>query len=267
MRRCIAVLVAAVALALSASLAAQAPEATQPTAHEGLGQPPAQSRPIRPPAGSPAKPPPAAAIRPIVRPPAVAVTRPLRIPIERIDEARKASIKALDLQTDFPRRFEPVRIPIPGEIIWILVIVVVALVLYSMRDTLLALLGRPNQGWDEPAAGAGEGGELGAGLDALAAADRMSHDGRFVEAMHMLLLQSLTDIREHLRETFADSLTSREILRGARLEPAGRTPLREIIAVVERTYFGGYPAQADDYAACRRNFDTLRRALRGGAPA
>ena len=82
-----------------------------------------------------------------------------------------------------------------------------------------------------------------------------------------MLLQSLADIREQLRETFADSLTSREILRGARLDPAGRSSLREIIAAVERTYFGGYPAQGDDYAACRRNFDALRRRLRGCAPA
>jgi hypothetical protein len=95
----------------------------------------------------------------------------------------------------------------------------------------------------------------------------MSREGRFVEAMHFLLLQSLADIREQLRETFADSLTSREILRGARLNPAGRSSLREIIAAVERTYFGGYPAQGDDYAACRRNFDVLRRILRGGVTA
>jgi hypothetical protein len=36
---------------------------------------------------------------------------------------------------------------------------------------------------------------------------------------------------------------------------------------VERTYFGGYPAAPDDYAACRQNFESLRYALRGGTPA
>jgi hypothetical protein len=257
MRRCIAVLVAAAALASAAPLRAQAPEHTPPATGSGLGQPPAQSRPVAPR--------PAAIVRPIVPPPA-AVVRPLRVPVERIDQVTKDSIKALDLQTDFPRRFEPMRIPIPQWFIWIALVVVVALILYAMRDWLLSLFRRSNEGWEAPAAG-GAAAELALGADALAAADRLSHDGRFVEAMHMLLLQSLADIREQLRETFADSLTSREILRGARLDPAGRTSLRDIIAAVERTYFGSYPAQAQDYDACRRNFDTLRRALRGGAAA
>ncbi len=256
MRRCIAVLVAAVALAWSAPLRAQAPEQTPPATGSGVRFPPAQSRPVVTPP---------AVAQPTVPPPA-SVARPLRVPAERIDLATKDSIRALDLQTDFPRRFEAPRISIPQWFIWIALVVIVALVLFAMRDTLLSLFRRSNEGWEAPAAGA-TGPELALGADALAAADRLSRDGRFVEAMHMLLLQSLADIREQLRETFANSLTSREILRGARLDPAGRTSLRDIIAAVERTYFGGYPAQAQDYDACRHNFDTLRRALRGGVPA
>ena len=191
----------------------------------------------------------------------------LRVPAERIDEAAKASISALDLQTTFPRD-DPVqlRIPVPAALIWIAVAVVVGFVLYALRDPLLALLGRRNEEWETAQAG-GDATMPAPGADPLTAADALSREGRFVEAMHLLLLQSLADIREQLRETFADSWTSREILRGARLNPAGRSSLREIIAAVERTYFGGYPAQGDDYAACRRNFDALRRTLRGGAPA
>ena len=246
MRRCIAVLVAALALASSASLRAQAPDSGPSASGNSSGHLPAQSRPVVP--------------------PSVAVRQPLRVPVERIDQAAKDSIHALDLQTEFPRRSEPVRIPIPQEIIWIAVAVIAGILLYAMRDWLPGLMRRPQEGWETPAAGA-IAPELAPGADALAAADRLSRDGRFVEAMHMLLLQSLTDVREQLRETFADSLTSREILRGARLDTAGRTSLRDIIAAVERTYFGGYPAQAQDYADCRRHFDTLRRALQGGVPA
>src|SRR5258708_863782 len=88
--------------------------------------------------------------------------------------------------------------------------------------------------------------------DALAAADRLSREGNFVEAMHVLLLHSLAEIRRQLGEKFADSLTSREILRVARLTAPGLTSLREIVAAVERTYFGAYPAAAGDYAACLR---------------
>jgi hypothetical protein len=193
-----------------------------------------------------------------------------RVPAERIDQAAKDSVSALDLQTTFPRRDEPVRVPlriaVPEWLIWIAVAVGAGVGIYLLREPLLALMGRRREQWETPAAG---GDEIASapGADALTAADALSREGRFVEAMHLLLLQSLTDVREQLRETFADSLTSREILRGARLNPAGRSSLREIIAAVERTYFGGYPARDDDYAACRRNFDALRRILRGGVPA
>jgi hypothetical protein len=271
MRRCIAVLVAAVALASSAPLQARAPENMRPAARSGLGQPPAQSRPVRPPGGAqPIAPALAAIVRTAVPPPSAGAARPLRVPIERIDQAAKESIRALDLQTEFPRRNDPartplpLRIPLPEWLIWGAVVLGALIALYVGRGPLLALLGRRKEEWETPAVGAGETAPA-PGTDALAAADAMSREGRFVEAMHLLLLQSLADIREQLRETFADSLTSREILRGARLDPAGRSSLREIIAAVERTYFGGYPARDDDYMACRRNFDALRRTLRGGA--
>src|SRR5215475_5344646 len=103
--------------------------------------------------------------------------------------------------------------------------------------------------------------------DPAAAADELGRQGRFVEAMHMLLLLSLGEIRRHLGEQFADSLTSREILRGTRLPPQGRASLRDIVARVEWTYFGGYPATMEDYTACRQSFDTLRGILRGERPA
>jgi hypothetical protein len=237
MRRCIAVVMATLVIASSAPLPARA--AYAPDLAPG-------------------------------RPASSLVGPSLRVPAERIDQAAKDSIAALDLQTEFPRRNEPksvpLRIAVPEWLIWIAAAVAVAVALYASREPLLALLGRRKEEWETPAAGGDETAHR-PGADALASADALSREGRFVEAMHLLLLQSLTDIREQLRETFADSLTSREILRGARLNPAGRSSLREIIAAVERTYFGGYPAQGDDYAACRRNFDSLRRVLRGGAPA
>ena len=251
MRRCIAVIVATVAVASPVASAVSAP----------LQAPgPARSRPYV-----------SASFAPDLGPGRAGssfVGPSPRVPAERIDQAAKDSISALDLQTTFPRRNEPVRVPwriaVPEWLIWTAVAVGAMVGLYLSREPLLALLGRRREHWETPAAGGDETAPA-PGADALAAADALSREGRFVEAMHLLLLQSLTDIREQLRETFADSLTSREILRGARLNPAGRSSLREIIAAVERTYFGGYPAQGDDYATCRRNFDALRRVLRGGA--
>src|SRR5262249_32243015 len=118
----------------------------------------------------------------------------------------------------------------------------------------------------------GEGGEEGGGVggagakppeQVLAAADDLARQGRFVDAMHVLLLQGLADMRRHLGEQFAESFTSREILRSTKLSDAGREPLRDIITRVEWTYFGKHPAEREDYLACRASFDALAHALHG----
>jgi hypothetical protein len=179
------------------------------------------------------------------------------------ESAARASIRAQGLQTELPRAQPAKTLPdlqIPIELVWLILICVAAILLYALRD----LLPFRRRGWEEEispglaAAGANP-------ADALSTADELSRYGRFVEAMHMLLLQSLAEIRQRLGVQFADSLTSREILRTTRLSPEARGALRKIIAAVEWTYFGGYPAAMGDYAACRSSFETLQRELRGGA--
>jgi hypothetical protein len=201
-----------------------------------------------------------------------------RVAQDRVASALKDSIRALGLQTelatdnrnddkdDAPRPVQVRPITLPSEALWVALIIAVAVLLFSLREELMNLFRRAETGWEPPPPGAGEA-KVGSETDALAAADRLSREGNFVEAMHVLLLHSLAEIRRQLGEKFADSLTSREILRAARLTGAARTALREIVAMVERTYFGAYPAEAGDYAACRQNFATLQQVLRGGAPA
>ena len=175
------------------------------------------------------------------------------------------SIRSLNLQTELPQRQErksfPVQIPV--EVVWLALIAAAGLILYLLRDSL-PFWRRSRDQWDDTSAETQANATPGP-IDALGAADQLSRYGRFVEAMHMLLLQSLAEIRQRLGVQFADSLTSREILRGTNLSPQGRAALREIVAAVEWTYFGGYPAEMRDYAACRRSFENLRRALEGGA--
>jgi hypothetical protein len=189
---------------------------------------------------------------------------------ERVEQAAKDSIRSLDLQTQLViDNSQPFRLPglrIPQEVFWVALALAAALLLYAMRDELMNLFRPAKSGWEPPPPGAGAV-TIGSETDALAAADRLSREGNFVEAMHVLLLHSLSEIRRQLGEQFADSLTSREILRVARLTAVARTALRDIVGAVELTYFGAYPAQAGDYAACRQNFATLQHALRGGAPA
>jgi hypothetical protein len=181
------------------------------------------------------------------------------------EKTARDSIRSLGLQTELPQRREPKPFPVqlPVEVVWLALICAAALMLYLLRDSL-PFWRRSRDQWDEAQHGVEPAATAGA-VDALSAADQLSRYGRFVEAMHMLLLQSLAEIRQRLGVQFADSLTSREILRGTTLSPQGRASLREIVAAVEWTYFGGYPAEMRDYAACRRSFENLRRALEAGA--
>lgn len=184
------------------------------------------------------------------------------------DAATKA-VKNLDLQTDLPREpSEPDRwhFQLPAEVFWIVLILGLAALLYAFWDELPIW----HLGWRrEWSDGAEEGGagEASSPEAVAAAADDLARQGRFGEAMHALLLQSLADVRKRLDEQFADSLTSREILRSTKLPAEGREPLREIIARVERTYFGEYAAGPQDYRACRDRFAELAHVLHAASPA
>ena len=187
---------------------------------------------------------------------------------DAVEKATKDTLRQLDLQLELPRGVEPIRanFQLPQEVVWVALVCAAALILYSFRDLIPLWGGQTANAWDTQAAESGEA-LLEQPTQALRAADELGRDGRFVEAMHMLLIQSLADIRQYLGEQFADSLTSREILRGVRLPIEGRASLHDIVSGVELTYFGGRPATADDYTACRHSFESLRLALRGGRPA
>lgn len=96
-----------------------------------------------------------------------------------------------------------------------------------------------------------------AGLEA----DDLARQGSYAEAMHVLLLQSVAELRLRLDVTFAVSMTSREILRKVGLSPAGQEAFSDIILRVEISWFGSHQPGPQDYQACRRSFETLTRAL------
>lgn len=179
------------------------------------------------------------------------------------------AIHRLDLQTELPRQDEPqqpLRLNLPPETVWIAVIVGVLVLLYAFRDLIPVLRAGRGGAWTEDETAA-----LAAGSRApeivLEAADDLAAQGRFVEAMHVLLLQALAEIRVRLNEQFADSLTSREILRSKQLSDELRHPLRDVVSRVEWSYFGEHPAEQNDYLACRSSFAALARSLYGSAAA
>jgi hypothetical protein len=178
------------------------------------------------------------------------------------------TIRRLDLQTELLRQPEPFgwRLNLPPEALWFAVIVGAAVLLYAFRDMLPFLGMRRDGAWELDEAGAGESASREPSI-ALGAADDLAAQGRFVEAMHVLLLQALAEIRRRLDEQFADSMTSREILRSKHLSDDLRGPLREVVNRVEVTYFGEQPAAKDDYLACRSSFSAIAHVLHESAAA
>jgi hypothetical protein len=178
------------------------------------------------------------------------------------------AIHRLDLQTELRREPEPsgFHFSLPAETLYLAVIVGVAVLLYAFRDMIPILRSGRGGVWDDDEAGSLQTGPRAPEV-VLGAADELAAQGRFVEAMHVLLLQALAEIRRRLDEEFADSMTSREILYSKRLSDALRRPLREVVARVEWSYFGEHPAARDDYLACRASFGALTQALHQGAAA
>lgn len=98
--------------------------------------------------------------------------------------------------------------------------------------------------------------------EAREAADGIAGSGGFAEAMHMLLLQSVNELRRRLDVMFADSLTSREILRSIQVSPEARGAFADIISRVELSYFGAREPDKDAYEACKRSYEILTASLK-----
>jgi hypothetical protein len=183
-----------------------------------------------------------------------------------VQQIAEQAIRRLDLQADLPREWFELKLRLPPEILWLVIAVAIGILLYLLLDMIRQFRLAQGPSWLKDEAGFDAPTQR-ASIVALEAADDLAARGQFVEAMHALLLQSLTEVRRRLDEQFADSLTSREILESARLSHTGRASLRDIVARVEWTYFGGRRATGPDYDACRRSFVELAQTLQQGAPA
>jgi hypothetical protein len=187
-----------------------------------------------------------------------------------IARATRDLAESLDLQTEFPtakpeetESGDSLDVDTVRVLLWIAVIAGTGVLAYFIRDALPAfgLAGRPR--WDDHPDGAGVSAS-GVNDATRVAADELASQGRFVEAMHVLLLVGLDEMRVRLDLRFADSLTSREIVSRSNAPADAKAALRDIIRWVEGAYFGDHPAGKTDYDACRRSFLALGSALRAG---
>lgn len=86
-------------------------------------------------------------------------------------------------------------------------------------------------------------------------ADRLAAEGRFAEAVHLLLYRSLEDIDAKRPHTLKPALTSRDILSLNVLPDAARRALGRLVSTVEWSFFGGRRVDAKDFSECRLAYE------------
>lgn len=97
----------------------------------------------------------------------------------------------------------------------------------------------------------------GVALALLSDADALAAEGRFAEAVHLLLLRSINDIDGRLPNTVRPALTARDIAGLSRLPAAARPAFDRIARVVESSLFGGRPVDQAAFTDCRSAYEAF----------
>jgi len=91
----------------------------------------------------------------------------------------------------------------------------------------------------------------------LADADRLAAEGRFAEAVRLLLIRSIQDIDSRRPHTVKRAFTAREIASLQALPPSARPAFRLIAEAVERSLFGGRDVDRDTFVQCRQAYEAF----------
>src|SRR5215468_11326066 len=69
---------------------------------------------------------------------------------QEVQRTAEQAIRRLDLQTELPRGAEPVRLSfkLPEEVLWLVIAIAVAFLLYAFRDLVPILRTRQGGAWD-----------------------------------------------------------------------------------------------------------------------
>lgn len=159
---------------------------------------------------------------------------------------------------------EPLRIPpwLAEILFWGLLAVVAAFVLFFLAGLAFDLLrnrdvfkrNRDRSAEAAPRIEMPSVGRRAVDHRTLAEADRLAAQGRFSEAIHLLLLVALERLHRELGPRIAAAMTGREVLRLPAL-PGGTTePLARMVQLSEINHFGGRHAAEPDYHRCRADF-------------
>ncbi len=88
-------------------------------------------------------------------------------------------------------------------------------------------------------------------------ADALAAEGRFDEAVHMLLLRGVADITARRPRLIGPALTSRDIAALPDLPATARPAFALIAEIVERSFFGGRPVDESGWLQAREAYEQL----------
>jgi len=190
---------------------------------------------------------------------------------EAVGNAIERVYGARDYQTEMPQEepvqaFEPLVIPdIVKAIIRIVMITLLVVggllllfflfnALPTLKERLKRRAARHDQGGAMPIVSDADRERL---EIALSEADRLARLGSHGEALHLLLLYCLNEMRRRFGLGLPPSLTSREILGLSVLPEIRRIGLSVIVSAVEVSHFGGRPADETTYRLCRQRCEDV----------
>jgi hypothetical protein len=88
----------------------------------------------------------------------------------------------------------------------------------------------------------------------LAAADALAAEGKFEEAVHLILLRSIEDIDRFRPLVVRPALTTRDIAQIEAIPDRARPAFQVIAEAVERTLFAGGRINKDEFGQCRQAY-------------
>lgn len=137
---------------------------------------------------------------------------------------------------------------------YIIVVLVIVAILYALfppfRDMVDRTMGRfrAREGEDQEEDWAPQ---TSVAFELLAEADKLAAEGRYAEAVHLLLGRSIEDIGRRRPQLLRPALTARDIARSPDLPEIARDAFTTIANVVELSHFGRRPVDADGWQQCR----------------
>lgn len=175
-------------------------------------------------------------------------------------QARAGEILARgDVQTTLPQAWKPVELPdLVARLLQVLVYAGLALLAALVGNWLFRALRARTR---DPAVDGEPGTGAGQEPIPIPSAEAAAAAGRYGEAIHALLLDTLAALSRAAR--LAPSLTSREIVGRVRLAPPAREALAGLVAAVELSHFGGAAPGEEDYRACLDRFHVFLESYRG----